>query len=1096
MSHLWFPVTQDTLSKGANPGHWQGHSAQALGELASELSYDGVAKRINSLPTPWSRAVQIGQAITNSHYPTRGELLDELFGCLAVVGLSGLYNLNLRSDILNLEELCDDREPSVRRFAASLRENKPEGSQSVLEELPEGVSPWDSLIVFTIHNDRTHQSQPIGFTSPSSILCPTTQLRHEIAGVAWSRGGRFSDPTPHLSLRQHKQPLANWLHQLHQDILNYKPAEPEQKDALCGVLKEFIGRLKVNPSTAPETGKRIPKVSNTRFRFLAHAAAPVKSEGNCCRVILKDKLAGDRKPVILVDPHMHRRLQKMASEIQLYGPDTLETIGGDAQSLRDRHKDINVVTPDDLFLPNLTLLPGGHALCHSWLSEILTARLEVGDQEDTTPLLPFSSRLQELFSSGELKEMVRLAVDHSQGCLVVELALKLEGFEEKYRLERSYPLKDATVLCSIPVMAIWPSIPADHWHQYWIFSQMVDGLSIDKTASWEGPHLVESGGDQVRYFCSTSFPDLLNVSVNGEPGGLIPLESPEPISVTGERWNVGLDFGTSFTNWAIWDENQAPRRLPLQSALWPVTVANDQVQREFLNRYFLPQEMYPADNNPPTSTSLSVVGCDPKKLDSKDIPGLFHEARLHIPQPGETFRSHLRTGFKWEHPEFQEPFLQQLALMISAHAVRAGVSKMTWSLSYPTAFPTNTKRKYERFWKNLTRETLKNISEPLDHELRKDRPLLSEAVAFACCLAEDSNNIFQHTACMDIGGRTTDISLWQKSRLIHQVSVPFAGQHICTKILDFRPEFASRLLGKSLTFMQRSSGQTMESNRLSLIDNYIRFESEALLQNTLPRRRSQKQSEKDKTLEQFISLMALATGGLYHYLGFVVRCLYENKTLERESCVSVYVGGNGGKLLHWLDPTCQFNQDSQVNRWLSRIQASAINLNDNEPAEETRLSEKFKDEVATGLVVNQPHLSGLSDDDSKYKPFSGESLHISGYDFAAEQPIDLSKFDHDEPVESMKLLDLKELQRYVRGMVKAMEGLRDDLQLDPVVQASDLEGVLGEKVLDRAQNLCDQHLGDCKTPKTMGNFSVEPGFFLGLRALVEVLADDWAADRL
>ena len=58
------------------------------------------------------------------------------------------------------------------------------------------------------------------------------------------------------------------------------------------------------------------------------------------------------------------------------------------QSLRDRHKDINVVTPDDLFLPNLTLLPGGHALCHSWLPEILTARLEVGDQEDTTASSP------------------------------------------------------------------------------------------------------------------------------------------------------------------------------------------------------------------------------------------------------------------------------------------------------------------------------------------------------------------------------------------------------------------------------------------------------------------------------------------------------------------------------------------------------------------------------------------------------------------------------------------------------------------------------------------------------------------------------------
>lgn len=1094
MSHLWFPVTQDTLSKGANPGHWQGHSAQALGELASELSYDGVATQINSLPTPWSRAVQIGQAITNPHYPTREKLLDELFGCLAVVGLSGLYNLNLRSDILNLEELCNDgEEPSVHRFAASLRENKPEGSQSVLEELPEGASPWDSLIVFTIHNDRTHQSQPIGFTSPSSILCPTTQLRHEIAGVAWSRGGRFSDPTPHLSLKQHKQPLANWLHQLHQNILNYKPAESEQKDALCGVLKEFIDRLKVNPSTAPETGKIIPKVSNTSFRFLAHAAAPVKSEGNCCRVILKDKLAGDRKPVILVDPDMPRQLQKMASEIQLYKSDTLETIGRDAQSLRDRHKDINVVTPNDLFLPNLTLLPEG-ALCHSWLPEILTARLEVEDQEDTTPLLPFSFRLQELFSSGELKEMVRLAVDHSKGCLVVELALKLEGFEEKYRLEHSYLLKDATVRRSIPVMAIWPSIPADHWHQYWIFSQMVDGLSIDKTASWEGPHLVESGGDQVRYFCSTSFPDLLNVSVNGEPGGLIPLESPEPISVTGERWNVGLDFGTSFTNWAIWDENQAPRRLPLQSALWPVTVANDLMQQGLLNRYFLPQKMYPEDNNPPTSTSLSVVGCDPKKLDSKDVPPeLFHEARLHIPQPGEAFKSHLRTGFKWEHPEFQEPFLRQLALMISAHAARAGVSKMTWSLSYPTAFDRNTKLRYESLWQRLTGETLKNIS-GIDQELRQDRPLLSEAVAFARCLADKGNTFqFQHTACMDIGGRTTDISLWQDSSLIRQVSVPFAGQHICTKILDCRREFTYSLFDKRLDFTQ-ISGEMMKSNRLSLIDNYIRFESEDLLKKLL-KRRYRRQNKRDKILEQFISLMALATGGLYHYLGFVVRCLYENKTLKRGSCVSVYVGGNGGKLLHWLDPICQFNQDSQVNRWLSRIQAAAINLNDNEPAENTRLSEKFKDEVATGLVVNQLHLRGFSDGDLKDKPFSGESLRINGYDFAAEQPIDLSEFDNNETVESMKLLDLKELQRYVRGMVKAMEGLRDDLQLDPVVQASDLEGPLGEKVLDRAQNLCDQHLGDRQGLK-MGNFSVEPGFFLGLRALVEVLADDWAADRL
>ena len=1094
MSHLWFPATQDTLSKGANPGHWQGHSAQALGELASKLSYDGITTQINSLPTPWSRVVQIEQAITNPHYPTRDQLLDELFGCLAAVGLSDLYNLKLQTKLLHLEELCDDSaEPAVRRFATSLRENRPKEAQSVLGEPPKGASPWDTLAVFTINDARTHQSQPIGFASPSSVLCPAAQLRWPIAGVPWADEGRFNDPTPHLSLPQHKQPLANWLNQLVEDIFAKPKVNSHLAENLCKVLREFINRLKVQPLTKPERGERIHNISKIMGGILAHSAAPVKSEDSLCRVVLKDKKA-ENKPVILVDPSMPRQLQKAESEIQLYGADTLATICGDAERLRERHTDINVVTPDDLFLDQLTLLPGGQALDHSWLPEKLTARLDVGGQ-DTTPLLPFSVRLQELFSSKELKEMVSLAMDHGQGCLVVELILSLEGFGE-YRLERSYPLKEATLLGSVPVMAIWPSIPAERWGKYWIFSQMVDGLSIERPETWEGPYSVEFSGDQVRYFCSTSFPDLLNVSLD-KGGGLIPLELPEPIKDTVETWDVGLDFGSSFTNWAIWDHHQAPCRFPLESALWSVTAANAQVQKELLNRYFLPQEMYPSDNNPPTSTSLSIVGCGDKlDPDSKNVLKLFHEARLHVPWPDDAFKSHLRTGFKWEHPELQQPFLKQLALMISAHAVLHGAENTTWRLSYPTAFSNNARRNYEKLWEKLTEE-LRPISR-LDYKLNSP---LSEAVAFARCLAEDGSRTFQHTACMDIGGHTTDISLWQESRLIHQVSVPFAGQHICTKILDCRPEFTSNLFdNNSLTSMQASSGQTMESNRLNLIDNCIRFKSEDLLKNTLPnRRRSSGMSGRDKTLEQFISLMALAIGGLYHYLGFIVRCLYENKTLKEGSCVSVYVGGNGGKLLHWLDPNCQFNENPQLNTWLNRIQALAIDLNDDESDQETHLSEKFKDEVAIGLVVAQRHISDSKGLESNPPPpFSGESLRINHREFTAEEPIDLSDrqfFKDDDHVQTMELLDLKELKRYVRGMVKAMEGL-NDLQMDPLVKESDLEGALGKKVLARAQDLCDQNLGDPQDHKKIGDFSVEPGFFLGLRALVEVLAHDWAADRL
>jgi len=60
------------------------------------------------------------QAITNRDYPTRDQLLDELFGCLAVVGLSDLYTLKLQAKILPLEDPSNAPEPAVRRFATSL----------------------------------------------------------------------------------------------------------------------------------------------------------------------------------------------------------------------------------------------------------------------------------------------------------------------------------------------------------------------------------------------------------------------------------------------------------------------------------------------------------------------------------------------------------------------------------------------------------------------------------------------------------------------------------------------------------------------------------------------------------------------------------------------------------------------------------------------------------------------------------------------------------------------------------------------------------------------------------------------------------------
>ena len=82
----WFPKTEPPLAGGAQAGEWQEQDQASLGTIAKSLVYEVASTRVNSLPSPWSRALQFEQAVLNPKYPTRDSLLEELFGGLACLG--------------------------------------------------------------------------------------------------------------------------------------------------------------------------------------------------------------------------------------------------------------------------------------------------------------------------------------------------------------------------------------------------------------------------------------------------------------------------------------------------------------------------------------------------------------------------------------------------------------------------------------------------------------------------------------------------------------------------------------------------------------------------------------------------------------------------------------------------------------------------------------------------------------------------------------------------------------------------------------------------------------------------------------------------
>jgi len=97
LQYPWFPKTDPPLAGGSRSGEWQSRDQQNLGTIADSLVYEVASSRVNSLPSPWSRALQFEQAVINPRYPTGKALLEELFGCFRHRWPVGNLRLETRS---------------------------------------------------------------------------------------------------------------------------------------------------------------------------------------------------------------------------------------------------------------------------------------------------------------------------------------------------------------------------------------------------------------------------------------------------------------------------------------------------------------------------------------------------------------------------------------------------------------------------------------------------------------------------------------------------------------------------------------------------------------------------------------------------------------------------------------------------------------------------------------------------------------------------------------------------------------------------------------------------------------------------------------
>lgn len=596
-------------------------------------------------------------------------------------------------------------------------------------------------------------------------------------------------------------------------------------------------------------------------------------------------------------------------------------------------------------------------------------------------------------------------------------------------------------------------------------------------------HTFKEGQGSYQVVSLEEFPALIECKdIYTNTIGLILLPTPETVTLTGE-WVVGIDFGTSFTNVYVNKNDRVVERLELENLHKKVTDVSIDTRFPVLFEFFIPESFIPIDKPFPMSTVLTTRGA--KKAKDEQVIPIF-DGRLYVPNlqrfaPQETW---IKTNLKWTSTNLNhnQLFLKHLALHIAAIAAKNGVKNIQLSLSFPSAFSPKEQQNYAILWQRLTKELAAKTG-IIQNSPAKDDPTYfrTESLAVAQYFAEQEGYDLVNTTCIDMGGGTSDISIWQDDQLLHQCSVLLAGSHLFSQFIEMNPNFLKKLdtNTKDTKDWTKLKGYAFNAK----LDVWMRLEAT----NWLETKRDK--FEEDKDFQGLISLMAIGVSGLYFYVGQILSVLHQEGKYSLDEITPVYIGGNASRLLNWLAEGGEFDRNSEINGLLSRMMSIASGFPDTE--ELTTLSQNPKDEAACGLVLKDRKLQGLGKKE-KDPIIAGEDCTISGEKFGWQERLEfkgksISKYDIPELTQLKLFLNAFHASLDELGIdgIKPLKGYElKEYPDDPDPDYNQKLWRATERELRNSLNAIKGNVEDIRE---------EPPFIIALKALLRVLGKEWSS---
>ena len=714
--------------------------------------------------------------------------------------------------------------------------------------------------------------------------------------------------------------------------------------------------------------------------------------------------------------------------------------------------------------------------------------------------------------------------DNYKAVIYLELVSQT-GNTINYTLEKIYKAKDIVKNRGVPLgFSVWPDIKIDNWDQYFFFydgNAQVNVLPKNIFSVKDIHQKLESlsGNDKIKFIDNMmsshqiigeeipiqqttavtelrtlkSSPEAIFCNVATQSSGkaytdhdkrvdvgLILFPDPQNIQETSNQWSVGIDFGTTNSCVYFKENKENPKELTFKDRInLPYEPGTDEEEIEEVmqaHKEFVPSRHVTV----PFMTILRERSYKESTVENLPFRSNFIyyvDQVLYAIQDLPDDKRPLKFNLKWDEAEQSRTkvqyFISQVVLQAAVEAAANGVKRenLTFHFSYPEAYNAD----HLRAFKRITRRAV-NIG--LDDEKYKTQEKTgfgTESISSALYFAKGQEIPFtENVVTIDIGGGTSDLSIWQDRKLLWRNSFKLAGKDVLinylTNNLTLIKEISGNddlLLESYQTLQSIRSNKTKLANGIELLVNSPRF-GEAF------KNKFDILSGKEKGKE-LKDLTELALSGILYYVSQVLNHLIQNEEFksgsDQSKSLRICLGGKASTLYKVVfeDSDDQDSLSKMVSKVTNGIFKSIGIVFTDTP----------KHEVSYGLLVDKSGATDLDLTDRSHETVLGENVIVG-----KEKIGILSKLDPDHKWRVKDITQLKTFLKYLQSFSKIPVKLTKKFE-------GDLEGKINAELTNgqsRAQDLkkdMQSIEGDDSLAEIQKTSSIlEPVFILGLKQVI------------